>query len=85
MLHLSVLSDSLQPHGLSLPGSSVHGIFQARIWEWVDLTNPGIEATSLVSLALAGWILYHCATWEALIIMAWLHARGEEDRGLMRL
>ena len=27
----SVLSDSLRPHGLSLPGSSVHGILQTRI------------------------------------------------------
>ena len=25
----------LQPHGCSLPGSSVHGILQARILEWV--------------------------------------------------
>ena len=36
----------------SLPGSSVHGIFQARILEWVaitfpsDLSNPGIEPGS---------------------------------------
>ena len=36
----------------SLPGSSVHGIFQARIWEWVafsspgDLSDPGIEPGS---------------------------------------
>ena len=30
----SVLSDSLWPHGLRLPGSSVHGIFQARALEW---------------------------------------------------
>ena len=30
----SVMSESLQPHGLcSLPGSSVHGILQARILE----------------------------------------------------
>ena len=34
------------------PGSSVHGIFQARILEWVaisfsgDLLNPGIELES---------------------------------------
>ena len=29
---LSVMSDSLRPHGLySPPGSSVHGILQARI------------------------------------------------------
>ena len=30
----SVVSDSLQPHG---PGSSVHGILQARILEWVTI------------------------------------------------
>ena len=42
----SVMSDSLQPH--SLPGSSVCGILQARILEWVagDLPNPGIELWS---------------------------------------
>ena len=42
----------------SLPGSSVHGIFQAGILEWVaisssrDLPDPGIESVSLVSPAL---------------------------------
>ena len=30
------MSDSLQPHG-SLPGSSVHGILQASILEWVAI------------------------------------------------
>ena len=36
----------------SLPGSSIHGIFQARVLEWVaisfskDLPDPGIEAGS---------------------------------------
>ena len=36
----------------SLPGSSIHGILQARILEWVpfpspgDLPNPGIEPRS---------------------------------------
>ena len=29
----SVVSNSLQPHNCSLPGSSVHGILQARILE----------------------------------------------------
>ena len=44
----------------SLPGSSILGILQARILEWVampssgDLPDPGIEPTSLVSPALAG-------------------------------
>ena len=49
--------DSLRPMGCSPPGSSVHGISQARILEWVpfphpgDLPDPGIEP---VSPALAG-------------------------------
>ena len=33
----SIVSDSLQPHGLYPPGSSVHGILQARILEWVAI------------------------------------------------
>ena len=56
----------------SLTGSSVHGIFQARILEWWpfispgDLPEPGMEPTSSVSLAAGrffttvqpGWPLY---------------------------
>ena len=30
--------DSLRPHGLYLPGSSVPGVFQARILEWVAIS-----------------------------------------------
>ena len=41
----------------SLPGSSVHGIFQARILEWVAIA---------FSLPHCRQILYHCATWKAL-------------------
>ena len=43
------------PMDYSLPGSSVHGILQARILERVaiassrDLPNPGIEPKSLMS------------------------------------
>ena len=33
----SVPSESLQPHRLQLPGSSVHGISQARNLEWVAI------------------------------------------------
>ena len=42
------------PMDCSLPGSSVHGIFQAGILEWVaipfsgDLPGPGVEPASLV-------------------------------------
>ena len=48
----SVMSNSLWPMDCSLPGSSVHGILQARLLEWVamsfsgDLPDPGIELMS---------------------------------------
>jgi len=32
----SVMSDSFDPVDSSPPGSSVHGILQARILEWAD-------------------------------------------------
>ena len=44
----------------SPPGSTVHGIFQARILEWLpfptsgDLPGPGIKPSTPVSPALAG-------------------------------
>ena len=33
----SVVSDSLQPHGLEPTSSSVHGILQARVLEWIAI------------------------------------------------
>ena len=56
-----------------LPGSSVYGIFQARILEWAamhsqgDLPNSGMEPGSLLSPALAGRFFTTSATWEALL------------------
>ena len=56
----------------SLPGSSVHGIFQARTVEWVatsplgNLLNPGIEPVSLMSPALAGGFFTSSTTWKAI-------------------
>ena len=53
-----------------LPGSSVHGILQARIQEWLpcpppgDLPDPGIESASLTSPALAGVVFTTSTTWE---------------------
>ena len=53
----------------SLPGSSVHGILQARILELVaisgDLPAPGIKPKSLMSPALAGRFFITNTTWEA--------------------
>ena len=36
----SVMFDTLWPHGCSPPGSCVHGIFQARVLEWVAICCP---------------------------------------------
>ena len=46
------MSDSCDPKDCSLPGSSDHGIAQARILKWLpfpspgDLPDPGIEPRS---------------------------------------
>ena len=55
----------------SSPGSSVHGILQARILEWVAISysRGSYQArdqthTSCVS-CIGRWILYHCTSWEA--------------------
>ena len=54
------------------PGSSVHGILQAGTLEWVampssrDLPDPGIQAASVMSPALAGETFAASASWEAL-------------------
>ena len=37
----SVVSNSLQPHGSSPPGSFVPGILQARVLEWIAFPSPG--------------------------------------------
>ena len=55
----------------SPPGSSVHGISQARILEWVAVSSSrgspdsGIEPVSPLYLALAGGFFTTSATWEA--------------------
>ena len=56
----------------SPPDSSVHGILQTRIVEWVAIPSPGdlpdleIESTSLMSPALAVRFFTTSATWETL-------------------
>ena len=62
MISCSVMFNSLQPHGLySLPGSSVHRIFQARILEWVAISSsmgPSQTQGSNLQLLHGRWILY---------------------------
>ena len=57
------------PMGCCPSGSSVHGIFQARVLEWVafpmrDFPNPGIEPASLLSPPFSGRFFTTSATWE---------------------
>ena len=55
----------------SLPCSSVHGIFQARIVEWVAISSSKAYSRpkdqTLVSCCscIGRQILYHSVTWEA--------------------
>ena len=63
------MSDSLWPHELySLPDSSVHGIFQTRILEWVAVSfsrgsswprSPAFQADSLPSEPPGDSMSYH--------------------------
>ena len=63
--------------GYSPPDSSVHGIFQARVLEWLAIScSMGSSRprdwthVSCVSCT-GGWILYHWAAWEAHLWMQW--------------
>ena len=60
------------PMDCSLPGSSVHGIFQARVLEWVAIAfsarilewvaisfSRGMFPTQGCVFYISGWILYH--------------------------
>ena len=61
----TVASDSCDPTDCSPPGSSDHGIFQARIWSGLpfstpgDLPEPGMEPLFLVSCIGRGISLSH--------------------------
>ena len=59
------------PVDYSPPGSSVHGIFQARILEWVAIScfrgsSRPRDQTQVSHVSCIGRrVLYHFATWEA--------------------
>ena len=67
------MSDSLQPMDCSLPGSSIHGILQARVLEWVaiafsdsilnsrDITLP--TKVRLVKAVVFPVVMYGCESW----------------------
>ena len=56
------------PMDCSPPGSSIHGISQARILEWVAISSSrGIFPIQRLNphFLLGRWILYHWVIWEA--------------------
>ena len=59
------------PVDCSPPSSSVQGIFQARILEWVAISHfrgsslPRDRTLISCVSCIGRWILYHCTTWEA--------------------
>ena len=61
-----------QSHGLSLPGSSVHGIFQARRLEWVAISTTRGSFQHRCWKGVGRWFFFffffltNSATWEAL-------------------
>ena len=76
VLSCSVMSNSLQPHGL-LPARLLcpWGFSWQEYWIGLpcpppgDLPNPGIEPVSLKSHALAGRLFTTGAAWEALMAL----------------
>ena len=53
----------------SLPSSSVHGISQARMLEWVAISYSRESSQPRNRTHVSGigrWILYYRTTWEAL-------------------
>ena len=57
----SVVSDSYDPMDCSLPGSSAHGIFQARVLEWGAIafsTWPLRDAQSTAPRAMLSCCLF---------------------------
>ena len=59
------------PMDCSPPGSSIHGIFQARILEWMAISSsrgsslPRNQIHVFCVSWIGRWILYHWATWDS--------------------
>ena len=55
------------PMDCSLPGSSIHGTFPARVLEWVAIAFSVQLPTQPTQTWIGRQILYHWATWKAYI------------------
>ena len=64
------------PMDCNLPDSSVHGIFHAKILEWVSISfsrgfSQPRDQTCVSCISCIGrQILYHCATWKSLLLFS---------------
>ena len=67
-IHSQSFSTIWDPTDCRPQGSSVHGISQGRILEWVVISvsrgSSRPRDWSCISFCTGRWILYHCATWE---------------------
>ena len=64
------------PMDCSLPASSVHGLFQARVLEWGAISSSrgfSWPRDGTHVFCIGGWILYHWATREA-------HSKEKRDQ-----
>ena len=71
------------PMDCSLPGSSVHGIFQARVLEWVAISFSwrSFQSRDWTCVSCIGRrILYHRAIWEAHLIVYRVQTRSMGPR-----
>ena len=74
-----VVSDSLWPMGYSLPGSSFHGILQARIPEWIAISFSRVssqpknwtQVSCIVDRFFSNWSIHY------LIIFHWKFTYSE--------
>ena len=85
----SVLSDSCDPMDCSLPGSSVHGILQARILEWVAISfsrGSSQPRNQILVSCIAGkkaehWRIYafELWCWRRLLWVPWTARRSNQS------
>ena len=85
------MSKSLWLHDCSLPGSSVHGIFQARILVGVAICYtresswPRHRTCISCISSIDRQILYHCVIWENKWTIRCLDWGGRRRRGWQRI
>ena len=61
----------------SPPGSSLHGLLQARILEWIAMpfsgesSQPRDQTPIFYSSCIGRWVVYTSATWEAHLMICY--------------